>query len=109
MPEKPIAYRGSEPFVFVSYAHADKQLVEPIIAGLHARGLRIWFDDGLDVGDIWEEVLAERVKQCAAMLCLVSPRFTDSNNCLDEIHNAKEQKKELLILHLVDEELPEIF
>lgn len=109
MPKKPIAYRGSEPFVFVSYAHADKQLVEPIIAGLHARGLRIWFDDGLDVGDIWEEVLAERVKQCAAMLCLVSPRFTDSNNCLDEIHNAKEQKKELLILHLVDEELPEIF
>lgn len=109
MPKKTIAYRGSEPFVFVSYAHADKQLVEPIIAGLHARGLRIWFDDGLDVGDIWEEVLAERVKQCAAMLCLVSPRFTDSNNCLDEIHNAKEQKKELLILHLVDEELPEIF
>ena len=109
MPKKPLAYRGSKPFVFVSYAHADKQLVEPIIAGLHARGLRIWFDDGLDVGDIWEEVLAERVKQCVAMLCLVSTRFTDSNNCLDEIHNAKEQKKELLIIHLEDEELPEIF
>ena len=109
MPKKPFAYRGSKPFVFVSYAHADKQLVEPIIAGLHARGLRIWFDDGLDVGDICEEVLAERVKQCVAMLCLVSTRFTDSNNCLDEIHNAKEQKKELLIIHLEDEELPEIF
>lgn len=109
MSEKPIAYRGDEPFVFVSYAHADDKLAYPLIAGLQERGLRIWFDDGMDIGDLWDEVLAKRVKQCAAMLCLVSTRFTDSNNCLDEIHNAKEQKKELLILHLEDEVLPEIF
>ena len=109
MPERPKAYRGSEPFVFVSYAHADDKLAYPLIAGLQERGLRIWFDDGMDIGDLWDEVLAKRVKQCSAMLCLVSTRFTDSNNCLDEIHNAKEQKKELLILHLEDEVLPEIF
>lgn len=109
MPKKPKAYRGDEPFVFVSYAHADDKLAYPLIAGLQERGLRIWFDDGMDIGDLWDEVLAKRVKQCTAMLCLVSTRFTDSNNCLDEIHNAKEQKKELLILHLEDEVLPEIF
>lgn len=109
MPERPKAYRGSEPFVFVSYAHADDSLAYPLIAGLQERGVRVWFDDGMDIGDLWDEVLAKRVKQCSAMLCLVSTRFTDSNNCLDEIHNAKEQKKELLILHLEDEELPEIF
>lgn len=109
MAKKPLAYRGDEPFVFVSYAHADDKLAYPLIAGLQERGLRIWFDDGMDIGDLWDEVLAKRVKQCTAMLCLVSTRFTDSNNCLDEIHNAKEQKKELLILHLEDEVLPEIF
>lgn len=26
MPKKPLAYRGDEPFVFVSYAHADAEL-----------------------------------------------------------------------------------
>ena len=109
MPEKPIAYRGSEPFVFVSYAHADAELAYPIISGLQERGMRIWFDDGLDVGDIWEDVIPDHVEQCAAMLCLVSTRFTDSNNCLDEIHYAKEQKKELLILHLEDQTLPRNF
>lgn len=109
MPKKPIAYRGSEPFVFVSYAHADKELVDPLISGLQERGLRVWFDDGLDVGDIWEEVLADHVEQCSAMLCLVSSRFTDSNNCLDEIYYAKEKKRELLILHLEDEVLPRNF
>lgn len=109
MPEKPIAYRGSEPFVFVSYAHADAELAYPIISGLQERGMRIWFDDGLDVGDIWEDVIPDHVEQCAAMLCLVSTRFTDSNNCLDEIFYAREQKKELLILHLEDQALPRNF
>lgn len=109
MPKKPIAYRGGEPFVFVSYAHADAELAYPLISGLQERGLRVWFDDGLDVGDIWEEVLADHVEQCAAMLCLVSTRFTDSNNCLDEIYYAKEKKRELLILHLEDETLPRNF
>ena len=109
MPEKPIAYRGSEPFVFVSYAHADAELAYPIISGLQERGMRIWFDDGLDVGDIWEDVIPDHVEQCSAMLCLVSPRFMDSNNCLDEIHYAKEQKKELMILHLEDASLPRNF
>ena len=109
MPEKPIAYRGSEPFVFVSYAHADAELAYPIISGLQERGMRIWFDDGMDVGDIWDEVIPNHVEQCAAMLCLVSSRFADSDNCLDEIHYAKELKKELLILHLEDEVLPRNF
>lgn len=109
MPKKPLAYRGDEPFVFVSYAHADAELAYPIISGLLERGMRIWFDDGLDVGDIWEDVIPDHVEQCAAMLCLISPRFMDSNNCLDEIHYAREQKKELLILHLEDAELSRIF
>ena len=109
MSKKPLAYRGDEPFVFVSYAHADAELAYPIISGLQERGMRIWFDDGLDVGDIWEDVIPDHVEQCAAMLCLVSTRFTDSDNCLDEIHYAKEQKRELLILHLEDEELPRNF
>lgn len=109
MSKKPIAYRGSEPFVFVSYAHLDAELAYPIISGLQERGMRIWFDDGLDVGDIWEDVIPDHVEQCAAMLCLISPHFMDSNNCLDEIHYAKEQKKELLILHLEDTELPRNF
>ena len=109
MPKKPLAYRGGEPFVFVSYAHADAELAYPIISGLQERGMRIWFDDGLDVGDIWEDVIPDHVEQCAAMLCLVSTRFTVSNNCLDEIFYAREQKKELLILHLEDQTLPRNF
>ena len=107
MPKKPLAYRDDEPFVFVSYAHADKQLVEPIIAGLHARGMRIWYDEDLDGGDDWERVILNRVKRCTAMLCLVSTRFTDSKNCRNEIGYASDLNKVTLILHLETGELPE--
>lgn len=106
MPKKPIAYRGSEPFVFVSYAHADAELAYPIISGLQERGLRVWFDEGIEAGELWDEVIPDYVEQCAAMLCLVSTRFTDSKNCKNEIRYANELKKEVLILHLEDRELP---
>lgn len=109
MPEQPKAYRDDEPFVFVSYAHADAELADPLIAGLQERGLRIWFDDRMEAGDLWEDVIPDLVEQCAAMLCLVSAHYTDSGNCLDEISYAKDLKKELLILHLENKELPRNF
>lgn len=106
MSKKTIAYRGSEPFVFVSYAHADAELAYPLISGLQERGLRVWFDEGIEAGELWDEVIPDYVEQCAAMLCLVSTRFTDSSNCKNEIRYANELKKEVLILHLEDGELP---
>lgn len=106
MSKKPIAYRGSEPFVFVSYAHLDAELAYPLISGLQERGLRVWFDEGIEAGELWDEVIPDYVEQCAAMLCLVSTRFTDSSNCKNEIRYANELKKEVLILHLEDGELP---
>lgn len=33
-------FEGSEPYVFVSYAHADKERVVPLIQGLQRRGIR---------------------------------------------------------------------
>lgn len=106
MPNKPKAYRGDEPFVFVSYAHADAELAYPIISGLQERGMRIWFDDGLDAGDDWEDVIPDHVEQCSAMLCLVSTRFAGSKNCKNEIRYASELNKVLMILHLETGELP---
>ena len=107
MPKKPLAYRGSEPFVFVSYSHDDAELAYPIISGLLERGMRIWYDEDLDGGDDWERVILNRVKRCTAMLCLVSTRFTDSKNCRNEIGYASDLNKVTLILHLETGELPE--
>ena len=40
--ERPIPYEGKEPYIFLSYAHADAEAVMEIAARLQAAGCRIW-------------------------------------------------------------------
>ena len=62
------AYRGEEPFVFVSYAHEDADVVYPEITGLHERGFNIWYDEGISPGSAWRDELAQRVEACSVFL-----------------------------------------
>ncbi len=41
------AYTGSEPFVFVCYAHADADLVYPEIRRLQESAVHLWYDEGI--------------------------------------------------------------
>ena len=50
------AYVGNEPFVFVSYAHSDKQIAESVINGLQRKMCRVFYDDGLTPGEPWNDV-----------------------------------------------------
>ena len=52
------AYSGNEPFVFVSYSHLDNELAEKIITGLKQSMCRVWYDEGLSVGESWNDKLA---------------------------------------------------
>jgi len=38
------AYKGSDPFLFTSYAHKDSEIVYSIINSLHDMGYNIWYD-----------------------------------------------------------------
>ena len=40
--ERPVAYMGEEPYIFVSYSHKDSERVWPIIARLQADRFRVW-------------------------------------------------------------------
>ena len=53
--------KGYDPFVFISYAHADRALVMPIVQGLKARGIRVWYDEGIEVGNEWPDFIAEHI------------------------------------------------
>ena len=43
---KPVAYEGTEPYIFVSYAHRDSERVFEVLGELQSRGYRFWYDDG---------------------------------------------------------------
>lgn len=49
--ERPFpAYKGNQPYVFVSYAHDDAELVYPEIHRLREAGFNIWYDEGISPG-----------------------------------------------------------
>lgn len=61
------AYRGNEPYVFISYAHADNE-VQDILAELAAKDYRFWYDEGIQSGSDWADVISERIKTALSLL-----------------------------------------
>lgn len=93
------AYRGNEPYVFISYAHADTE-VQDILAELAAKDYRFWYDEGIQSGSDWADVISERIKNCTQFIAFLSDSAVNSENVKDEIHLAVKYKIDMLVIHL---------
>ncbi|MCH8142813.1 MAG: toll/interleukin-1 receptor domain-containing protein [Proteobacteria bacterium] len=56
------AYTGDEPYIFVSYAHADNEIVYPEIQWLRDQGFNVWYDEGISPGTVWRDELADSIE-----------------------------------------------
>ncbi len=93
-------YKGVRPYIFVSYAHADKAAVFPILERLNAEGFRIWYDEGIEWGSEWPDAIAEHIDNCHTCLCIISRSSIASKNCNDEINYAIDTRKNILVLYI---------
>lgn len=100
------AYLGDDPYVFVSYAHADKLEVYPIIDYLNKMGIKIWYDEGIPVSENWIESIAEKLLQCSAFLVFISPHIIDSEYVRKEISYALKKNKVFIAIYLKQTKLP---
>jgi len=100
------AFSGDQPYIFISYAHLDADLVFPIISDWHARGYRIWYDEGIDPGNEWPEEIANALESCTQFLVFVSPRSVLSKNVKNEINFALDMDKDFIAIHLEKTDLP---
>jgi dienelactone hydrolase len=106
-PEPPfVAYTGQEPFLFVSFAHADADAVYEELRWLRAEGVNIWYDEGIGPGHVWPRELARAIDASRVVLIFISRNSVASANCLREVHFAIEHGKPLLAVHLDECELP---
>ena len=85
-------YEGSEPYIFLSSAHADAAAVMEIAARLQSAGCRIWYDGGIEVGSEWPEYIAAHLNGAAVMLAFLSNAYVRSDNCRKEMHFAQTRK-----------------
>jgi tetratricopeptide (TPR) repeat protein len=100
------AYKGTEPYLFVSYAHLDKAIVFSELAYLHGQSYRIWYDEGIDPGNEWPEELANAITNSFLFVVFVTPNSARSQNVHDEIFFALNNKKPFLAIHLKETKLP---
>ena len=90
------AYVGNEPFVFVSYAHSDKQIAESVINGLNRKMCRVFYDDGLTPGEPWNDELAEKVIKCECLVVLLTNNSASSKYVRTELNFAIAKDKTII-------------
>ncbi len=89
---------GSAPYLFLSYAHADEEATQEVIALLDRAGIRVWYDTGLVGGSHWDSQLEDRILKAAGVVCLVTDRYVASRICQRELKFADVLGKPLLVL-----------
>jgi tetratricopeptide (TPR) repeat protein len=101
---KPLeAYRGSDPYLFVSYSHQDAEEVFPEIERLDRRGFRIWYDEGIDPATIWTNEIYKALENASLVLAFLSPRAALSEYVRKEIHMAiVTLKKPVVVIDLAE-------
>lgn len=99
------AYRGSEPYIFLSYAHKNAQQVYRQIQLLNELGYRVWYDEGIAPGNEWTDEIAAALEKSALFLVFITPESAASENVQNEINFALDEKKPFLAVHLEETEL----
>jgi hypothetical protein len=83
-----------EPYVFVSYAHANEPVVRRLIADLKMQGINAWIDEsGLEAGTPdWESALRVAISGAKAIILIASPDARASRFVKDELRIAEMYK-----------------
>ncbi|MCZ6890692.1 MAG: TIR domain-containing protein [Gammaproteobacteria bacterium] len=102
------AYEGDEPHFFVSYAHDDSALAYPEMAWLQQAGFNLWYDDGIHVGSVWRQALADALSKSAGMIFLASKHSVESNNCMKELNFILDEDKPVFVVQLDETPLPSL-
>ncbi len=86
-------YEGDKEYIFISYCHKDKAKVFPVIERLVRDGYRVWYDEGIDPGSEWPEIIANHLNGCGVCIAFISDNSLNSHNCRREINFALLKKK----------------
>lgn len=101
--------KWKEPYLFVSYAHADSAQVFPYIKKLHGDGFRIWYDEGIPFSSEWDEEIAAALEGAAMMVLFISPISVQRPNVLKELRFAIANKKSIMPMYLKETILPPVW
>ena len=105
--DKPFpAYVGDASYIFVSYAHADADIVYPEISWLHEQGFNVWYDEGIEPGSVWRDELAKAIAGASVFLFFATPTSVERPHCRREVDFAVDREMPIITVYLQPTELP---
>ena len=96
------SYEGEEPYIFVSYSHADTPKVRDVLQRIDREKFRFWYDDTMEIGEDFRQELQSKVEKCSAFLLFISPASMQSKYCGMEIITAYKNSKRIYPVYLDD-------
>ncbi len=87
-------------FVFISYAHKDSARVIPLIEAMQKKGIKLWYDNGIEAGADWTEFIAGKVLSCYKFVSFISEAYNASPNCKRELTMAVTRNKDMLSIYI---------
>jgi len=107
VPDKPFAaYEGDDPFFFVCYSHEDAEKVFREMAWLEPAGFNLWYDDGIHVGSVWRQALADALSKSSGLIFFATSNSVESSNCLKELNFILDEEKAVFVVQIDDTPLP---
>jgi tetratricopeptide (TPR) repeat protein len=96
------------PYVFLSYARADRERCHAVAEALESAGVRVWIDrNAISGGTSWGSEIVEGIKDCTVLLICCTEAALQSRNVRQEIQLAWRYERPYVPLLLDRVEFPE--
>ncbi len=96
------------PYIFISYASADRDRVMPVVEALRRVGVSVWLDQqSIAGGENYAREIVEGIRGCAALVLLCSSASLASRNVKQEVGVAWKYERPYLPLLLEPVAIPD--
>ena len=68
----PFESTDGKPYIFASYGHDDKEKVFPLLKELYEPGYNVWYDEGITIGEKYDEVIESHIRQSSVFVLFAS-------------------------------------
>ena len=68
----PFESTDEKPYIFASYGHDDKEKVFPLLKQLYEAGFNVWYDEGITIGEKYDEVIESHIRGSSVFLLFAS-------------------------------------
>lgn len=72
-------------YVFISYSHKDSEYAFKLRDELEYNGFSTWIDTDLDRGTRWGDEIVSKIKECDALIVIMTPSSAESKFVKKEI------------------------